>query len=180
MAKTDIKTALINYSTVCMKVCAQQSEQAVGLVGQILDSLMQDASRVSKMSEDTISALKRTRAAVSEKIRGDGSVINRLVEALKKISHEHHEIDSFVMPIIESLQFQDRTRQQMENLAKMLLMWIERRAKITDKSDIEKELLEFGSEVMKITTTDEERVAIRAAIPNLPESKSVDSGDMYF
>ena len=182
--------SVIAFSNESMLLCTRESEKAVGVVGQILDIIAKDAARVSKMSDDALSALTQLRdqlpkskAATSSEKATETSPQNlsNLIGALKKIGHEHADIFSFIGPIIENLQFQDRIRQQMENLGKMMPLWLETRS--LDKmspENFEASLLDFGTRALQITTTSEERPVIHAQIPNLPEVANVAAADDGF
>ena len=195
---TTLVESVIQFSNESMLLCTRESEKAVGVVGQILDIIVQDAARVSKMSADALDALKNlsnqfqevqqaSAKALANEVSPSAAApanpqrISKLIDALKKISHEHADIYTFIGPIIENLQFQDRIRQQMENLGKMMPIWLElRTAEKLSAENYEATLLELGTRMLDITTTNEERPVIRANIPNLPEQANVAADDGFF
>lgn len=168
MTSKTLEAKLFEYTSECLKECINISENAASLVAKIIDSVIQDAGRVSKMPKDTLDALK--------KVREDSN----LVEALTKLNNEHVDVGEFTFPIIQALQFQDRIRQQMENMVKMTSIWCNARKTLSPSEDLEKALHDFGIEILKITVTDEERAAIRAAIPSLPVEQKVENSALFF
>lgn len=186
--KLDFVEKMIAYSNALMVACTRESETAVTQVGQVLDHIMADATRVSKMSADALASL---RAVQEDLASSDGGERRRdlsaLASALTRLGDEHSEMNGFVMPIVESLQFQDRVRQQMENLGKMMALWVQERtaphgtgATAGSAQDPSERLASFGDRLMKVTTTDEERDVIRAHIAGIPEAPSVSGDDGFF
>ena len=176
--------SIINFSKESMLLCANESEKAVGVVGTILDIIAQDAVRVSKVSEDTLIALSGLRDKFNFNARSDEKEnlsLSSLISALKKINTENSDIFSFIGPIIENLQFQDRIRQQMENLSKMMEAWDEMRSSGNFSNEKYPDfLVEFGTRLLKITKSPEERPIIHSQIPNLPELENISAAEDDF
>ena len=80
--------------------------------------------------------------------------------------------------------FQDRVRQQMENVSKMFPVWMQMRSEIEAGShkneDGDNTEAEFGSRLLKHTVTVEEREVIQAFIPNVVVEKSISADDDFF
>jgi hypothetical protein len=181
------------YSAECMKDCARESEKSVVVVGQIIDLIMTDVARISAMSEETLKILREIKSFVSDKADSENSfedietdktsAVSRLTSFLGCLSSQNAEIQTIIMPIVESLQFQDRVRQQMENITKMFPVWKGLRSQIDsgDLAGIEKDqlLISFGQDLCKVTTTNEERDCIRKSIPILPQEESVAQDDFF-
>lgn len=180
IGKNEIKNRMIGYTDACLTSCAQLSEKTVTDLGTVLDSVMSESQRITKMSEGSLKALEQMRGEIKKIYDGqfNTSGVIKLSQLFRQLNSEHNEVEEVVMPIIQSLQFQDRIRQQMENLVKMLKVWHEQRSKV-GMTLTDEERVSFGQKLMALTTTDEERVAIRAQIPTIPEEKTVES-DFFF
>lgn len=176
--------SIIAFSKESMILCASESEKAVGVVGKILDIIAQDAVRVSKVSEDTLIALNSLKDKFNFNAKSDEKEnlsLSSLISALKKINTENSDIFSFIGPIIENLQFQDRIRQQMENLSKMMEAWNEMRSSTNFSNEkYPGFLVEFGTRLLKFTKSPEERPIIHNEISNLPELENISAAEDNF
>ena len=192
-------TKFVTYAEQVMHDSSKESEKSVLMVSRILDIIMSDVSRISKMSEETLKALEEAKQLAeleAQRIREEGgdstsneegphkSSFGKLNRALALLAKSDVEMQSFVMPIVEALQFQDRVRQQMENTTKMFPSWLQMRKRLEagEFADVgsEQALVFFGTELMKFTTTNEERDAICSFIPNLQPPSVVASDDDFF
>ena len=161
------------FSEKSMRWCAKQSEDSVEATTTILNILLQDASRVSKMSTDTLQAMDTFKKAISgtAKMEPDEKT-KKIIGALKALSSQHLEISDFASPIIETLQFQDRIRQNMENLAKMTKAWmLQREMEVGDNASSADVLKNFGEVLIKCSTMKSERDVVRKSIAGMPEEQ---------
>ncbi len=173
---------LLAYTEACLTTTCKESENSVEVVGKLLDALAQDIARISAMSTDTVKALGDVRHMITTnhseaKVIGAVSV-RSLVQALKQIGKEHQDIQDVIAPLITTLQFQDRVRQQMENLVKMLKIWMEYRTQ--NNPQTEDELTAFGILLGKPTTTEEERVVLQKVFPKITFADKVLQNDDFF
>ncbi len=147
--------------------CARESENSTGKVTDAIDMILEKTARVSQISDESRAAMEGIQKAISIHM-GDHSreSLSVLIRGLEDIAHEHNEIQTLIAPIIQSLEFQDRLRQNLENMDKMLPHWIEFRKHVPDEMT-EEELRVFGRELMKFTTMIAERDVIRKFIPGL-------------
>jgi hypothetical protein len=187
----------IKYSSLSMGQCVQEAEKSVVVAGKILEIVTLDVGRVSKMSDDTLKILEDIRtnieSAEAKSHSNTGAVfpsnssVRDLIVTLRSFSKDNSEIQNLIMPIVESLQFQDRVRQQMENVVKMFPIWLEARNQIENgiypAGDWESATSEFGLRLLKCTVTKEEREELRNIIPSLPpeeeRSSAADSDDFF-
>ena len=82
--------------------------------------LLEETERLATLSENSIDAVHSLRSEI-ERTMNDAEPQNkivRLIDGLKVLSKEHDEVRGMMMPIIEALQFQDRMKQNLENLKK--------------------------------------------------------------
>lgn len=174
--------SIYKYTQECLKVCTQKSEQAVFVVDKTLQFLVEDANRISMMSKETLDVLASTRDILQkdDDPQNLASPIRHIVKVLRKLKADHGEIDSLIMPIIQSLQFQDRVRQQMENSAKMIVAWLDLRKTLNGRKVTPEERDALGKAFMGMTTTEEERVAIREGFPGVKEEAIVSNDDFFF
>jgi hypothetical protein len=178
-AQREYYQSLLNFTESTLRATSRESENAVVIAGKLLDGISEDIARVSSMSKDTVDALTSVRTI----IKSHGSVrstleenkISTLVTALKKINQEHEDISDVIMPLVTSLQFQDRVRQQMENTVKMLRVWLDYRE---ENEPISKEDLGgFGQLLAAEVTTGEELQVLAKVFPgstNAPDANSTD------
>lgn len=173
---------MLEYTKECIAVCAKSSENAVVVVDKTLQFLTEDSNRISSMGKQTIGILAELRSQMSKTGNNEigGSSLHNVVKILKKVKSDHSEIDSFIMPIIQSLQFQDRVRQQMENSVKMLTAWLETRKNLNGRPITVEERNTLAKTFLSYTTTEEERVAIRGGFPGVEEDKQVANDDYFF
>lgn len=174
---------MLEYTKECIAMCTKSSENAVVVVDKTLQFLTEDLNRISSMGKQTIEILADLRRQMAQ--QGDDQKIgtkplHNVVKVLKKVKSDHAEIDSFIMPIIQSLQFQDRVRQQMENSIKMITAWLETRKNLNGRPITVAECNELAKTFMSYTTTEEERVAIRSGFPGVREDKQVANEDYFF
>ena len=102
------------------------------------------------------------------------SAVQKKQKSLGALSKEHEDINAFISPILSNLQFQDRLRQNLDNILKMLKLWQDTR-KTVGAGLNQKDLLEFGKKLTQVTTMKRERDVIRAANPGLDPEVEVDS-----
>ncbi|MGE0173472.1 MAG: hypothetical protein AB7T49_11815 [Oligoflexales bacterium] len=146
--------------------CTLESEKSTTNITDTITLLLSDTQRVSKLSKESLAAIKQ----VGNKFQGAASLnaikVGDLIATLVHLCKEHEELGLIIEPIIHSLQFQDRFRQNLENIAKMVDVWLAERAK-TVTGDQQAALSTFGEKLAKCTTMREERDVLRKHIPNI-------------
>jgi hypothetical protein len=192
ISQKEMLERLTMFTEDSLRSCSVQAEQSVNLVAKILDDIVSDSARVSKISEDTIQILSRVNAVLIEREKHAGvstakpplpkDLIRQVVEALKAVGERNSEVSEYVAPMIESLQFQDRIRQQMDNLPKMLRLWTERRNQLNENEQAvnrQQFMEKFGQDLLAVSISEQERAVIRNNIPGLPEPENL-LGDNFF
>lgn len=93
MKYKELEARLLSFTTECFDESSRQAESAVTIMGQVLDNLLQDAGRVSKVSDETLQAVKSVREAVQKQSSTEptSAALTNVVSLLKKISNEHAE-----------------------------------------------------------------------------------------
>ena len=78
--------------------CAKESEKATSRVSEILDIIVEDADRVSKMSEDTLNALETMKELIGSLSTGERNIdkANKLSQALTDLSNENLEVQEMI------------------------------------------------------------------------------------
>lgn len=166
---------MITYSKAIMAKSIADSDQAVRAISSVMEILLADSNRISKMSSDTLSAMKGLESSISH-VGADRSShsLKKLIVTLSGIAKEHRAASEMLMPIIEALQFQDAIRQQMENLGKVMDLWLVSRKEVGPNPSAE-QLQAIGERLLKVTAMQSERDIIRSHIKGLAaESKSDD------
>jgi hypothetical protein len=179
----DVQTAyfdsMVVFSKAIMKKCSDDSDEAVRTISSVIDILLKDSSRISKMSADTQAAIKGLEGVISEMShQTSGATLNKLIKALSGLVKEHRSVNDVLMPIVEALQFQDSIRQQMENLGKIMGAWLATRIELGPNISAE-QLTALGDAMLKMTTMRSEREIIRMYIPGLAEEAKVDDVMMF-
>lgn len=144
--------------------CVKEAEQGTTRVTGAIDVLLKDIARVSKMSNDSLKALEGLRVLLKS---FDNNNYEQLHKSLYGLCREHSEIDSYIQPIMEALQFQDRFRQNLENVVKMIDVWQEQRKLLDEGEAPSDQLLDFGKALLDKTTMKRERDVIRDHIKGL-------------
>ena len=116
---------MVSFSKTIMNNCIADSDNAVQAMSTVIEILLKDSSRISKMSLDTQESLKKVDGVLSEIAKDKtGAGLNNLIVSLSGLIKEHRSVETVVMPIIGALQFQDAIRQQMENVGKVMSQWL--------------------------------------------------------
>lgn len=163
-----------------LKWCIDESESSTARVSAAIDVLLKDAARVSELSQESLEAINGVKDKLQVHI-GDESrceSVNDLIKALVQLASENDEVQNVIHPIISSLQFQDRLRQNLENLEKMIPAWLNARQNFSNGLTAE-QLTGFGEEILKLTTMKEERDRVKEFISGLPEEEAQDSVLMF-
>lgn len=164
----------IHFSQDSMQWCAQESEKSTRVISDMLDMILAESKRVSNLSQESLQAVKAMQTSLNSMMQGHPAMnLGALLKSLHVLSQEHQEIQGVINPIIESLQFQDRLRQNLENLGKMMDAWMTTRSRILQNGHFqESDFVEFGKVLMANTTMGEERDAIRRHIAGLPNQET--------
>jgi hypothetical protein len=195
ISNSEFASRFISFTEESLKACSVQAEKSVNMVAKILDEIVADSARVSKLSEDTIDALKAVKkflevqaaesvdAKTSQK-KNSKEVLQQIMDALKVLREHNSDVSQFVTPMIESLQFQDRIRQQMDNLPKMIRVWMKARVQVENDCKSEQEFegfkSGFGKDLLAVSISEQERNVLRKHIPGLPEAENMDKDDFFF
>lgn len=172
--------SMVAFSKEIFGKCISDSDEAVRAISSVVELLLKDSNRISKMSEDTASAIKNLENVISEiNQKTSATALKKLIGALSGLMMEHKSVPQIIMPIIEALQFQDALRQQMENLGRAMQLWMDVRRKNGANKISEEELVALGTQMLKVTTMQSERDLIRKFISGLGEEKKADSVMMF-
>lgn len=175
MEARELRERYRKFSAKSLAWCIEESDRSVNYISDAIQKLMQNAERVSRLSEDSATAMQSLNSELKDHLGNPKKRnIESLLQNLKKISVNHSEIAQVIDPIMHSLQFQDRLRQNLENIDKMIAYWAE-----SDKKDPAIDFQTFGEKLLKMTTMSEERDIIRANIDGLPPEEVADSVQLF-
>jgi hypothetical protein len=173
--ETKFYQSMIKYSEKITERCIQDSDDAVKSISMVIDFLLKDSSRISKMSSDTINAIQNLESLITEMSqKRSKELLRKLINALSGIVKEHRSVNDVIMPIVEALQFQDAIRQQMENVCKIMQIWLRARLEC-EKNPTPEHLQRMGETMLKATTMIRERDIIRKHVQGLPAETAADS-----
>lgn len=174
MEARDFEQRLLEFNRASLSWCVQESEKSTEQISLAIDLLLKDAARVSELSEDSLHAIQGLQKEL--KLRSGSSLAGTnmvsLIKTLTQLAHEHEEIQGVVKPIIQSLQFQDRLRQNLENFQKMIPIWLQYRKRIAGQGQFsESDLSQMAEELRQKTTMKSERDVLRKHFPDVPEEE---------
>lgn len=169
MQEAELFKSFRDFTEGSLAWCVKEAEEGTTRVTNAIDLLLKDISRVSAMSSESLKALESLQSMLS---KFDKKNYQQLQKSLASLSRENSEIDSYIQPIMEALQFQDRFRQNLENVVKMIDVWQKTRSAMADGGSSPDQLLDFGKALLAKTTMKRERDIIRAEIEGLePEAE---------
>ncbi len=152
------------FTAISLHWCVEEAEKGTTLVTNAIDSLLNDLGRVSQMSVESLRALENLKSML---LKFDKNNYDQLQKSLAILSKENAEVDSYIQPIREALQYQDRFQQNLENALKMIDIWRKQREEIIQGVSGPDQLLSFGKLLASATTMKRERDVIRKHIPGM-------------
>ena len=179
MTMDQLLDRLMVFSQKTLEWCAQESEQSTSRVMLAIDVLLKNTQRVSQISKESLEALQGLQKAITIQMNDrNRESLTSLIKNLEELAKQHGEVQEVIHPIIQALQFQDKLRQNLENILKMLPVWIAYRQGLPSHMNYEK-LIDFGRLIAKQTTMISERDVIRAYIDGLPPEQDVQAVVMF-
>ena len=174
----------VEFCHVSMEHCVRQAEVSASEIMRVMTFLLEDSKRIAKMSKQTVEAVRRLKDTLDPKMNkgaGGGMPAAKLIAALREFARQYQDVQELLSPIIQALQFQDRIRQNSENLLKMLDVWLEERETVRragSYGDAERKV--FGEALLKMTTMKEERDIVRTFINLLPAEEPTPAEPLFF
>ncbi len=165
------------FTAASLAWCSKEAEQGTERVTQAISNLLQDIDRVSKMSEDSLKALNN----LQHLLKGvDKENYAQLKKSLTTLSQENKEIDGYIQPIMEALQFQDRFRQNLENIVRMIDVWEDFKSRPElDSTASAAMMTEFGKALIAKTTMKRERDIVRTYIDGLEPEQEISRVELF-
>ena len=180
ISKEKLLKELHDFTQDSVSWCSQESERSTLAISSILDVIVSDAARVSQISNETIQAVEKFKTLVNtlESKNRNVDLANQLVLALKDMAAGDLEVGGLIQPILESLQFQDRITQNMNNMKRMIEYWMEARTKVENGEMISMDT--FGKALLKMTAMDSERKIICNFIEGLELAEGASESEVLF
>jgi len=170
---------LRDFTIDSMNWCSQEAESEAMKVNEIINTLVNEAGRRASMSQQALEATHSIQQRIESLRANDGKEkITVLVQILESINKEHNELGELTGPIIEALQFQDRLRQNLENMGKVLKTWLAARQSVGHELDSAAQLA-YGQKLLACMTSQDERTVVRRFIAGLPVEETV-ADAMFF
>lgn len=173
--KNDSKEDFLNrMQAYCASVLEWNSDDAaasVSLIFDIITAIEQEAEQAGDFSAEThqaFSSLKQIAKGLNNPAKRESTKI--MVALLNNRMSMNDSIQDLIKPVMVSMQFQDRIRQNMENLAKMMLIWMATRKRImlSKKPLDDNTKQQIGLDLIDGMTMESERSIIKKYIPQLP------------
>lgn len=173
---------LVDFTQESMQWCRKESETGIYKINSILQLIMENGKRVSAISQETLDAIEKMQLVVEHLGKAERSSANTLGLTIKNIATQDTQMNQFISPVIETLQFQDRIAQKMNNLSKMLESWRQYRKTLEDTPGqaTPKELQDFGDILLKHTCMKEERDIIHRHIKGLKQEVQEETTVLFF
>ena len=152
-----------------------ESEAATSAVMQAIEVLFQKTDRISKLSHDSLSALREVKNNLHQSGQEKFSAqdIAHLTKNLADLAKDHGELAALTSPIIEALQFQDRLRHRLSNIVKMTKVWLECRQEFSNHDNPADFLAEIGDRMRQQTTSPDEREILRRYFVGMKDEASL-------
>lgn len=171
----EFQERLNTFTNLSLKWCSEESEASTAQVTDAIEMLLQNTARVSELSEKSLQAIAGLQKTLKTVFVGKNVLnMHQVIQSLEHLAKEHHQIQEIIHPIIRSLQFQDRLRQNLENIQKMLSKWLQLRQTFSQDQYLSADqILAFGQSLLADTTMKSERDIICQYIDGLPQEVAV-------
>lgn len=178
MSQSDLPTSvlperLIQFMQLSLGWCSAESQASAQTIMQAIEALLKKTERVASISSESLSVLATLQGTLSRHFAEQEEIkpVKNLVDSLGALSREHKEVGGMIEPIIEALQYQDRLRQNLENMTKLMRLWMDLRTKAPVEFCTN---VSVGEKMLACMTTVDERNIIRKYIPELPPEESIE------
>jgi len=177
----DFLRRVIGYSAATLQWSNHQASTGVDEVLVVLMALKDKMEFLTELNSENGALLEQLRSINTTETTVEAKNEKRrlLASVIKNKADADDEIDSFISPIISTIQFQDRVRQNTENIRTSLDLWLTYRPgsdeACKNNSDSQLELL--GGSLLSAMTMGEEREIVRKYIKNLAVSEEEVAGD---
>ena len=185
LGKIDFLRRVIGYTSVSLAQSMEQASIGIDEVIMLLTEVTDKAAFVTgnrSENEELLDSLRAISVAGdSDKIRIERQKL--ISSTLDNTAEIGNKLNSFVMSIVSTIQFQDRVRQNSENLSLSLESWLRFRPDLEamDGLLMEEQLKQLGETLLSAMTMPEERDVVHLHIKNLPEADDVvEDDDLLF
>ena len=168
--KEKIMCDLTEFTSSTLKWNERISSEAIDPILQIIVEVRETSISASNISDDSIEALEKIKQVVDTVSHSSKKAATKiLLGSIQNRIDIDDTIDELVRTIMTSVQFQDRIRQNMENLSKSILSWRSLRSGTATENELSEESKKtLGTKLIDNMTMSDERDIIRNHIPNLP------------
>lgn len=175
---------LAKYAVACHNRNNDVAAKSVNTVISSVTALTEQFNRLSGHSEETQEALDSLKEVISEGVSDNvrdilsKSFLSVLINKVKS----NVDISDVLKPAIVTLQFQDRIRQNIENLNKITEIWLQTHNEIAENNNTfnEEERNAFGQRLIDAMVMTEEREVIEKYFPDLEGSENDDDEILLF
>lgn len=155
-----------------LKWGSDDSASSVELIMGIVETVQQKAEKAGDFTETT----KEAFANLGEIAMGFNNPHKRnstkiMISLMQNRISTNENIHDLVQPIMTAMQFQDRIRQNMENLSSMMVLWMSVRSELNEKTcSIDDQTLEdIGTRLLNNMTMASERDIVKLHIPQVAD-----------
>ncbi|MBV1878199.1 MAG: hypothetical protein KUG79_11205 [Pseudomonadales bacterium] len=166
----------------CADVLNWNTDDAAGsveLIFEIISTVEQEiatAGLASEITDEIFFGLKDVVNCLN--IRGKQASKKIVHSLLKNRASLDKTVRELIQPIMIAMQFQDRIRQNMENLSETMAVWQKSRlALLNNRGELPASVrCQVGEELMEIMSMETERAVVKKHLPEAPDLQ-VSSGD---
>ncbi len=155
-----------------LKWGSDDSASSVDLIMGIVETVQVKAEKAGDFTDTT----KEAFANLGEIAMGFNNPHKRnstriMISLMQNRLSANENIHDLVQPIMTAMQFQDRIRQNMENLSSMMVLWLSIRSELDEKTcSIDDQTLEdIGTRLLSNMTMTSERNIIKLHIPQVAD-----------
>jgi hypothetical protein len=175
---------LAKYAGACHNRNNDVAAKSVNTVISSVTALTEQFNRLSDHSVETQEALDSLKEAITGGVSANvhNTLSKSFLSVLLNKVKSNVDISAVVNPAIETLQFQDRIRQNIENLNKITEIWLHTHNEIAanKNSFSEEERNAFGQKLIDAMVMTEEREVIQKYFPDIEGSESDDDEILFF
>ncbi len=147
--------------------------------------IVQEVMQVNERKAALLDLMKFSTSSFDKYSKASEAATLQIAKSIKEFSayvqdnEKRKEVDDFVCPIIEALQFQDRIVQNLNNLSKMLTVWTDCHQRFLAEGKCqEQELVEFSNKLLACSTMHSEKEIIEQKFQIADKSNSKKPGDV--
>jgi len=177
-----LQERFFKFSQSSLNECISQTQNAFEELIDLLNLVTGESETVGYLFSGSSESFADIKAILKKHRSGECKQTKSMITEIAETKAQHSkEADSLIGKFMMALQSQDRIRQNIENMGNFHHYWLNYRETVK-RNDLfsEPQQQEFGTEAMKLMTSEAERNVIHAQMPGLVVSDSAPEDDDIF